>query len=74
MIDHDDAIEAAAGDLDEARLRIEDARDALRRAIDNGGESEATRRLAARLDRMAAEVGRIERVCAERSPAVSEVG
>lgn len=71
MIDHD---EAAASDLDEARRRIEDARLALRQAMAEGGKSEVTRGIAARLERMAVEVARVEAVCSEQSQAVSEAG
>jgi hypothetical protein len=74
MIDHDDAIESASVELGEARRMIEEACTALQRALDEGGESDVTRRIAARLERMAAEVARIERACADARSVNRPVG
>jgi hypothetical protein len=57
MLDHLETLDTAAQGLDEARARIEATRAALRAALDGGEE---LRQLVARLDRMAAELGRIE--------------
>ncbi|QDV39247.1 hypothetical protein [Tautonia plasticadhaerens] len=74
MIDTQDRIEAVAEELDEARRVLEAARATLLRAEEGGAEPDALRRAAARIDRIAAEVARIERVCAGRLPEASGVG
>ena len=74
MLDIQDRTEAVAEELDEARRVLEAAREALRHAqAAHGDDSDTLRQAAARIDRIAAEVARIKRVCAERLPAASEI-
>ncbi|MDB5350984.1 MAG: hypothetical protein JWN86_2231 [Planctomycetota bacterium] len=54
-----DTLESAACDLSEVRYRL----DAAREALEGVGDVEAIRVLVARLERIAAEVARIELVC-----------
>jgi hypothetical protein len=58
-----DDLDIALDDLAEARAKLEAARDAIRQLQDAAlGDTGAFRQLASRLDRLAAELARIERV------------
>jgi hypothetical protein len=59
MLDDLDLLESAGPDLDAARARIEIARDAVLELLD-AHDAPELRRLAARLDRIAADVRRVE--------------
>lgn len=66
MIDPDDTLESASSDLIEARAKIDAARKVLQDALDaQDGDLGSIRQAMARLDRIAAEMGRIEGVIAE---------
>jgi multidrug resistance efflux pump len=63
MIDPTDSV-----DLEEARAKIETARERLRQALDvEGGDVDAVRAAVARLKRIEAEVARVEQLCARKA-------
>jgi hypothetical protein len=62
----DDSLESAADDLAEARVKIVETREALQRAVEAGG-GEPTRQELARLDRITADLERVESVVAGRA-------
>jgi hypothetical protein len=62
----DETLEAAAGDLDEARGKISATREALERALE-GTESGEIRAAIARLDRIEAELAAVERKVSGRA-------
>ena len=67
-----DPVVMAVADLAEARAKLEAVREALQRAMDaSGGDPAAIRQAEARLDRMAAEMARIEGVVAGQAAEVS---
>ena len=74
MLDIQDRTVTVAEELDAARRALEAAREVLQRArAAHGDDSDTLRQAAARIDRIAAEVARIERLCADQLPAASEV-
>ena len=62
----DETLESAAGDLDEARSKINATREALERALE-GADSIDIRAAIARLDRIEAELAAVERKVAGRA-------
>jgi hypothetical protein len=71
MLDNLDVRETAGQDLDQARAKIEATREALQAVLDAHGGDEL-RQLVERLDRMAAEVARIEDVVASEAVGVGQ--
>lgn len=61
----DETLEAAAGDLDEARGKIAATREALEQALE-AAESDELRAAIARLDRIEADLAAVERKVAGR--------
>lgn len=61
----DETLEAAAGDLDEARGKINATREALERAL-QAADSDEIRAAIARLDRIEAELAAVEQKVAGR--------
>lgn len=62
----DETLEAAAGDLDVARAKINATREALERALESADSGEI-RAAIARLDRIEAELAAVERKVAGRA-------
>ena len=62
---HDETLEEAASSLSEVRRMIDTAREAL----ESGPDDSQLREVAAKLERMAAEVERIEKLCGRPAPA-----
>jgi archaellum component FlaC len=64
----DETLETAAGELNEVRDRLDATREALQRVLDSqDGDLDAIQQAMARLERIEAEVARIEGVCAGRA-------
>jgi hypothetical protein len=63
----DETLESAASDLAEVRDRMESSRVAVQRVLDaQDGDMDAMRATMARLERIEADVARVEGVCAGR--------